>query len=137
MRVNVGLGDNSSVCYRIPAVDPLLSPMTVGNRAPHYQLQASGLISEHSSAGFQSGARLVIDLEESCSTKTNARRFEVPVPTSIIGGPSGTIPLSPARTIMRCPGVSKHCSPVSTYHASGPGCRCAVECMPGMNVASM
>src|SRR5258706_14863280 len=76
--------------------DPLLSPMTVGNRAPHYQLQASGLISEHSSAGFQSGARLVMDLEESCSTKTNARRFEVPVPTSIIGGPSGTIPLSPA-----------------------------------------
>jgi len=43
------------------------------------KLQAPGFLSEHSSAGFQSGARLLMDLEESCRTNTNAWRFEVPV----------------------------------------------------------
>jgi hypothetical protein len=36
------------------------------------KLQVPGLLSEHSSAGFQSGARLVMDSEESCITNTSA-----------------------------------------------------------------
>jgi hypothetical protein len=38
-------------------------------------------------AGLRSGAGVAIDLEDSCTTSTKGRRFEVPVAKRIIGAP--------------------------------------------------
>src|SRR6266550_5127244 len=69
---------------------------------------------------------------------TNARRNSVPVAVRYIGKPPGTITgVLPVRPIVLPSDVSKHVSPASVYHTSGPECRWILDVIPGVNTASI
>src|SRR5207245_10760802 len=78
----------------------------------------------HNPLGVQSDTGMPEGWDVSCRMSTSDRRFSVPVAVSFIGGPAGTIVLSPARPTSLPLGVSRHTSPDNVYQASGPGCRC-------------
>ena len=46
-----------------------------------------------------------------------------------------TVMVPPARALLAPAGVSRHCSPASTYQPSGPGCVCTLELSPGRMTA--
>src|SRR5439155_644465 len=91
----------------------------------------------HNPLGVQSDARMPEGSDVSCKMRTSERRFSVPVAVSFIGGPAGTIVLSPARPTSLPLGVSRHTSPDNVYQASGPGCRCTGVVMPAVKTATI
>src|SRR5437899_2183613 len=91
----------------------------------------------HNPLGVQSDTGMPEGWDVSCKMSTSERRFSVPVAVSFIGGPAGTIVLSPARPTSLPLGVSRHTSPDNVYQASGPGCRCTGVVMPGLKTATM
>ena len=54
---------------------------------------------------------------------------------SSIGIFARTVAVPPARALLAPAGVSRHCSPASTYQPSGPGCVCTLELSPGRMTA--
>jgi hypothetical protein len=85
----------------------------------------------HKPFGCQSFASVIHGWDASCSTSKTDRRVSFPTLDSAIGGPSGTTAPSPARAMVMPSGVSRHWTPETRNHASGPECRCTGLAYPG------
>src|SRR5215475_9219665 len=64
-------------------------------------------------------------------TIKRARRTDAPLLVNLIGVIGGANMVCPVPAFITPVGVSRHCSPLSTYHASGPGWICTLVYVPG------